>query len=143
MEEKAKDILGFLEISYLSDKDITKMSAGEAKRILIARALVHDPEALVLDEPTNNLDLRSHHHFRETLRKIAGKSKNILLVTHNLEDIIPEIDRVVLLKDGRIFKDGRKEDVLNSNNLSKLFDLPVNVYEKDGFYRASAEVFKS
>lgn len=136
MEEKAREILEFLEISYLTDKKISKMSSGESKRILIARALVHDPETLVLDEPTNNLDLRSLHRFRETLRKIAKNDKNIILVTHNLEDIIPEIDRVILLNDGKIFRDGSKDEILNNDCLSKLFSLPVEVYEKDGYYRA-------
>jgi iron complex transport system ATP-binding protein len=135
MVEKSRNILESLEILHLSDKNISKMSSGEAKRILIARALVYDPKALVLDEPTNNLDLRSHYYFRESLREITSRGKNIILVTHNIEDIIPEIDRVVLLKNGRIFRDDAKKEVLNSNNLSQLFGLPVEVYEKYGYYR--------
>ena len=136
MEERARQLLDFLEIPYLGDKDISQMSTGEARRILIARALVNDPLALVLDEPTNSLDLKSLHIFRESIRKVASSGKNIILVTHHLEEIIPEINRVILVKDGRIFRDGPKEDILNRDNLSELFGLPVDVMEGEGYYRA-------
>lgn len=136
MECIVQVVMDFLEISHLRDKTVSHMSTGEARRILIGRALVHDPLALVLDEPTNSLDLHSLHKFREVMRRIAGAGKSIILVTHDLQDIIPEIERVVLFSNGKIFMDGPKEKVLTSSNLSKLFGLSVEVQSVDGYYRA-------
>ncbi|KGK99316.1 molybdenum ABC transporter ATP-binding protein [Methanococcoides methylutens] len=135
MNEKARELLEFLGISYLSDKNMSEMSTGEARRVLIARALVHDPQTLVLDEPSNSLDMRSRHVFREALRKVASSGKNIILVTHDLEDIIPEIGRVIFLKDGKVFLDGPKEDILTAKNLSELFNMHVEVACEKGYYR--------
>ncbi|MDD4497895.1 MAG: ATP-binding cassette domain-containing protein, partial [Methanosarcinaceae archaeon] len=121
MQARALKTLDFLEISHLSDRLMSEISSGEARRVLIGRALVHDPKVLVLDEPANSLDLRGMHSFRESVRKIAASGKSIILVTHNLEDVIPEIGWVVLLRDGKILKDGPKEEVLTGENLSALF----------------------
>jgi iron complex transport system ATP-binding protein len=136
MIETVFEVMKFLELTHLRNKLISEMSTGEARRLLIARALVHDPDILVLDEPANSLDLKSHHQFREITRKIAASGKSIILVTHNLEDIIPEIRRVILIKDGKIFADGNKEEILNDNNLSKLFGIPIKVSEIDNYYHA-------
>lgn len=136
MEARAEEVLEFLEISHLADRYMCDLSTGEARRVLIGRALVHDPHALILDEPANSLDLKAIHSFRESVRKIAGSGKNIILVTHNLQDVIPEINRVVLIKEGKLFRDGRKEEVLTDANLSELFSLSVKVLEKEGYYQA-------
>lgn len=136
METRAREVLEFLEISHLTDRLMSELSSGEARRVLIGRALVHDPEALILDEPANSLDIKALHSFRETIRKIAGSGKSIVLVTHTLEDIIPEINRVILIKDGKVFMDGKKREVLTDANLSELFSLPVEVLEKKGYYQA-------
>jgi iron complex transport system ATP-binding protein len=136
MEAKAQEILAFLEVPHLADRDMAEMSSGEARRILIGRALVHDPRALILDEPTNSLDMHAAHAFRGILRKIARSGKSVILVTHHLQDIIPEMQRVILLKDGKIFKDGPKEIMLTNENLSQVFGIPVDVYRKDEYYYA-------
>lgn len=136
MKRKARQVLEFLEIAHLSDRTMTEMSSGEARRFLIARALVHKPKALILDEPTNSLDLHALHIFRKTLRKIAKSGTSIILVTQNLPDIIPEIRRVILMKGGRFVYDGPKEAALTSRNISNLFDLPVEIMGKDGYYYA-------
>ena len=136
METKATEILDFLEISHLENRLMCELSTGEARRVLIGRALVHDPYALVLDEPANSLDLRALHSFRESIRKIAGSGKSVILVTHNLQDIIPEINRIILIKEGKILRDGKKADILTDSNLSELFSLPVKVLEKGGYYQA-------
>ena len=136
MEARAREVLEFLEISHLADRLMSELSSGEARRVLIGRALVHDPETLILDEPANSLDIKALHSFRETIRKIAGSGKSIILVTHTLEDIIPEINRVILIKDGKVFMDGKKQEVLTDANLSELFSLPVEVLEKKGYYQA-------
>ncbi len=137
MEEKADLILEFLEISHLQEKSMNLLSSGEARRFLIGRALVHDPKTLILDEPTNSLDLHALHSFRTIIRKIARSGTGIILVTHNLHDIIPEISRVILMKGGRFWKDGGKEEILTDANLGGLFHIPVHVIEEGGYYYAT------
>jgi iron complex transport system ATP-binding protein len=134
MKEKAASVAGFLGIGQLTGKYASKMSPGEARKFLIARALVNDPGVLILDEPTSGLDIKAAHDFLNLLRKIASSGKNIFLITHRINEIFPEISRVVLIKDGRIFRDGIKEEVLTSKNLSALYDMEIMVRESDGFY---------
>ncbi len=134
MERKAREVMEVLEISHLAERNTDQMSSGEARRILIGRALVHDPRALVLDEPTTSLDLHATHELREILRKLAARGIGIIMVTHHLPDIIPEMRRVVLFGEGRVVCDGPKEQVLQSENLSSLFRTPVDVLERSGYY---------
>ncbi len=134
MEDKTAEILDLLEIAHLADRDMTDMSSGQARRVLIGRALVHEPRALVLDEPNNDLDPRSARRFAEILRKLARSGRSVIMVTHRLQDIIPEIGRVIMIKDGRVFRDGAKRDVLTEANLSELFSIPVEVQEKGGYW---------
>ena len=134
MERKAHEVMDLLEISHLAERNTNEMSSGEARRILIARALVHDPQALVLDEPTTSLDLRATYELREALRKLAAAGIGIIMVTHHLPDIIPEMRRVVLFRDGRVHCDGPKEQVLQAGPLGSLFGIPVEVLERGGYY---------
>ena len=135
-KEKALKVLEFLEIAHLKNRKMSVMSSGEARRFLIARALVHDPRALILDEPTNSLDLRSTRHFRSMVRKIARSGVNIVLITQTLQDIIPEITRVVLMKNGRLLEDGPKEKILTARHIGALFDMRVRISRHDGYYYA-------
>jgi len=134
MEQKASEVMDLLEIAHLADRNTDEMSSGEARRILIARALVHSPQALVLDEPTNSLDLRAQLEFREIMRKLAANGISLILVTHHLPDIIPEMQRVILIRNGRVFCDGAKEQLLRAETLSGLFGAPVEVIERQGYY---------
>jgi iron complex transport system ATP-binding protein len=134
MDRKADEILEFLEIEHLKDRPMNAMSSGESRRLLIGRALVHDPETLILDEPTNSLDLHALHTFRETIRKVARSGTGIVLVTHNLHDIIPEITRVVLMKDGRFCGDGPKEEMLTDTKIGDLFCVPLHIRKEGGYY---------
>lgn len=136
MEEKTDEILEFLEIDHLQQRPMTSLSSGEARRFLIGRALVHDPRTLIFDEPTNSLDLHSLHTFRSMLSKIAQSGTGIILVTHNLHDIIPEIRRVILMKDGRFWKDGLKTRILTDENLTELFRVPLHVLKEGGYFYA-------
>lgn len=136
MEERADQIIRFLEVGHLENRPMDAMSSGEARRFLIGRALVHAPKALILDEPANSLDLHALHTFQKTLRAVAQSGVGILMATHNLHDIIPEITRVILMKDGRIFLDGPKEEVLTDTHIGNLFCVPVNVSEEKGWYYA-------
>jgi iron complex transport system ATP-binding protein len=134
MERKTCEVMDLLEISHLAERNTNEMSSGEARRILIARALVHNPQALVLDEPTTSLDLRATWELRDVLRKLAANGISILMVTHHLPDIIPEMRRVVLIREGRVVMDGPKERVLEAGALSGLFGIPVEVLERGGYY---------
>lgn len=138
MAARADELLKFLEIEQIAEKDITDTSTGEARRVLIARALVHRPKALILDEPSNGLDPHASRKFGNSLRKIARAGKSVILVTHHLPDIIPEVSRVMMLKHGRLFADGPKQEVLTSKNLSELFAMPVEVMERNGYYHLMA-----
>ncbi len=135
MRQRAVAILERLQVAHLADRCLDEISSGEARRILIGRALVHAPLALVLDEPTNSLDVRATYELRETLRRIAHDGTTIVLVTHHLADIVPEIDRVILLKDGRVVLDGSKRDALSSESLSALYGVPVDVEERRGYFQ--------
>ncbi len=137
MEQKADEILAFLEIGHLKDRPMTSLSSGESRRLLIGRALVHNPKTLILDEPTNSLDLHALHMFRKILRKIARSGTGIILVTHNLHDIIPEITRVVLMKEGGFCGDGPAAEMLTDKKISELFSAPVHIERRDGFYYAT------
>jgi iron complex transport system ATP-binding protein len=137
MEQKADEILAFLEIDHLRDRLMTEMSSGESRRLLIGRALVHDPATLILDEPTNSLDIHALHMFRKTLRTVAKAGTGIILVTHNVHDIIPEISRVILMDKGRFVRDGDKASILNGTEIGRLFGVTVDVREDGGYYYLS------
>ena len=132
--EKTDAALARLGIAHLAARPVAQMSSGEAKRTLIARALVHDPQTLLFDEPSNALDIGAQMQLRETMRELATSGLGILLVTHHVSEIIPEIARVVLLREGRIVADGAKQDVLTSEKLSALFSVSVQIERRDGYY---------
>src|SRR5271157_3608205 len=132
--ELAEAALARLGVSHLAERAVQEMSSGEAKRVLIARALVHKPPALLFDEPCNSLDVSAQHGLRETMRSLANSGIGIVLVTHELPDVVPEIERVVLMSNGRIVADGRKEEVLQAKSLGKLFGLKVELGCRDGYY---------
>ncbi len=134
MERKADETLDRLEIGHLGGRWVDELSSGEARRILIARALVHDPKALLLDEPSNSLDIHALYELQHILRRLAQAGVTIILATHHLPEIVPEIRRVILLKEGRIYRDGAKEDVLSEEALGHLFRRPVELLHRDGFY---------
>jgi iron complex transport system ATP-binding protein len=134
MEEKVREVLDLLEIAHLADRSTNEMSSGEARRVLIGRALVHDPSALVLDEPTNSLDIRAAQGLRAILRKIAKAGASLIIATHHLPDIVPEVNRVICLKEGRVVRDGPKAEALTAGPLSELFGTEVDVQRRDGFY---------
>ncbi len=136
MVERADEVLHLLEVEHLRNKSVGHMSAGETKRILIGRALVHRPQILLLDEPSNTLDLAAQWELRHTLQRLAQQGTGILLVTHQLSDILPEIERVVLMRHGRIAADGTKSELLTASRLRELFGVDVELAERNGFYHA-------
>src|SRR5579863_3665899 len=138
VDAKQKELADFamaeLKISHLAERPVCEMSSGEARRVLIARALVHKPGALLLDEPCNSLDLAAQQGLRQTMRALANSGTAIILVTHELADIVPEIQRVVLLSRGRVVADGPKEELLRVERLAELFGVNVEMARRDGHY---------
>src|SRR6266478_8761173 len=131
---RANETLSRLGIAHLADRPVVEMSSGEAKRTLIARALVHEPRTLLFDEPSNALDIGAKMQLRETMRELARSGLGIVLVTHHVSEIIPEIERVVLLREGRVVGDGPKEELLTAERLSALFGARVQVARRDGYF---------
>jgi iron complex transport system ATP-binding protein len=132
--QMADAALAGLNISHLAERSVCEMSSGEARRVLIARALVHKPGALLFDEPCNSLDLSAQQSLRQTMRALANSGTAIILVTHELADIVPEIQRVVLLNRGRVVADGPKEEILQVERLASLFGVSVEMARRDGHY---------
>ena len=127
MRDRAVEALERMDALHLAGQLVGEMSAGEKRRILIARALVHRPRQLLLDEPSNALDLAAQRELRETLRRLASEGTGLVLVTHHLGDILPEIERVILMRQGRIVGDGPRAELLTEGRLSELFNVPVHI----------------
>jgi iron complex transport system ATP-binding protein len=136
MRERADEVLELIDGVKLVDKPVGEMSAGQQRRIMIGRALVGSSQMLLLDEPSNALDLSAQRELRALLRKLAQQGTGILLITHHIADIIPEIHRILLLREGRIIGDGPKDELLTAPILSNLFQTEVQLTERDGFHHA-------
>src|SRR5207247_10484800 len=136
MRRRAADALHRMGIAHLARRGMDAMSSGEARRVLLARALVTSPPALVLDEPTTGLDLVARHGFMERVRQIAREGTTLILITHHIDEIVPEIQRMILLRGGRILASGPKSSILTDQHLSTLFDSPIAIDEEDGYYYA-------
>jgi iron complex transport system ATP-binding protein len=134
MEEETARVMKLLEVEHLARRWTDELSSGELRRVVIGRALVHNPKALVLDEPSNSLDVRAAGELRDTLRMLASNGMSIIMVTHHLPDLIPEIQRVVLIRDGQVHREGTKEELLRDTILSELFGVPVTLGRRDGYY---------
>ncbi|MBI0583049.1 MAG: ATP-binding cassette domain-containing protein [Methanomassiliicoccus sp.] len=135
MRTKALKALSLVGSSHLASRTVSTLSSGEARRVLMARALVNEPEALILDEPMTSLDLTGKHIVREAMRALAATGRTLVMVTHDPSDIIPEMERVILMKDGQIFRDGDMSE-LNEENLGELYSVPVRLARIDDRYFA-------
>jgi len=131
---RAQAALRRMGVPHLAERPVVEMSSGEAKRTLIARALVHEPQTLLFDEPGNTLDLAGQLELREAMKEVARAGLGIVLVTHQVSEIIPEIERVLLLQKGRVLADGRKDELLTNDRLSKLFGVQVKLFREDGYF---------
>ena len=132
----ARETLEELGIEALAATPLCAMSTGQQRRCILARALVHKPHTLILDEPTAGLDFAASFDYLQRMRRLAAAGRNIIVVTHHLNEIPPEIDRVVLLQDGRIAADGRKDEVLTETRLSEVYETAIRVANIDGYYLA-------
>ena len=132
----ARATLAELGIEDLRRTPLNRMSSGQQRRCLLARALVHDPLTLILDEPTTGLDFAASFDYLQRIRDLAKAGRNIVIVTHHLNEIPPEVDRVILLQEGRVAADGCKAEVLTSEQLSAVYETSIRVAEVDGYYLA-------
>lgn len=139
MRERADEALRHAGAQHLLGRRMASLSTGEARRVLIARALVHRPRALLLDEPCAGLDLASRRRFLESLRHLARSGTTLVLVTHHIEEILPEINQVALLRDGQLVRHGDKAEVLTDAALSRTFGMPVRVQRHGDYYNAAVE----
>ncbi|MCT0224418.1 ABC transporter ATP-binding protein [Synechococcus sp. CS-1328] len=131
--QRVAELMEQMGLADLVERPYAQLSDGQRRRLLLARALVHNPEVLVLDEPTNGLDLQAKHQILAILRQLAQSGTTLLLVTHQIEAILPEISRAVLLRQGRVVDDGPAEDLLQDAPLSALFDTPLKVCTANGY----------
>lgn len=132
--ERARSIMSDLDVSDFAEVALGCMSTGQQRRCLLARALVHDPATLILDEPTTGLDLAASFDYLARIRRLIAEGRSIVLVTHHLNEIPPDIKRVVLLRAGQVIADGDKADVLNEKNLSAAYGVPIRLKRFDGYY---------
>ncbi len=138
MRERARETLAMTGALPLLQRGYAELSAGETRRVLIARALVNRPQALLLDEPSTGLDLIAREQLIATMRDLARQGITLVLVTHHIEEIIPEIERVVMLRGGKILADGSRAELLRDGPLSELFGGPIRVVEQAGRLSAFA-----
>ncbi len=141
MRASALEALDLLGAGYLRDRWVGEMSAGEKRRVMIARSLVHQPATLLLDEPSNALDLAAQRELREILRSVALGSRTrrgtgVVMVTHHLADILPEMERVIMMRHGRIFADGPKRELLQADRLRALFGVQLEIAERHGYWHS-------
>ena len=137
-DEKLKidSLVNEWELNDIIDQEFKSLSDGQKRRALLARALVHEPEILVLDEPFCNLDMKSNYILNKNINKLIEQSVNIVYITHNLESILPETNRVILIKKGMIINDGEPNKLISSEVLSDLFKISVKVINNDGYWRS-------
>ena len=134
--QAAEAILRELGIESLRDTPLESMSTGQQRRCLLGRALVHGPDTLILDEPTAGLDFAASFDYLGRIRRLARAGRNIVIVTHHLSEIPPEVDRVIVLDAGRIVADGDKGSVLDEALLSSVYGTPIRVVQVDGYFLA-------
>ena len=138
--QRADELLEQLGIGGLVDRTFGTLSEGERKRVQIARALMTDPELLLLDEPAAGLDLSGREALVRTLSELAQDryAPASVLVTHHVEEIPVGITHALLLKGGRLVAAGPVDDTLTAENLSATFDLPLALSRSDGRWAARA-----
>jgi len=134
--EKAESVMIMLGLENLRDREFKTLSTGQQRRCLLGRALVHDPDTLVLDEPTSGLDMTASFDYLARIGELAKRGRSLVLVTHHLNEIPPEIERVVILKQGIIVADGPKASVLTGEVLSDVYEANICVTRIDGHYLA-------
>ncbi len=132
---KAEQLIQQVGMQDYCQQMYQRLSTGQKRRLLLARALVHEPRALIFDEPSNGLDISASHELLKMMRTWCQTGHTLMLATHHVDEIVPEIERVILIKQGQVVADGLKEDVLTSEQLSQLYDIPLQLQQHNGWYR--------
>ena len=135
--DTARKHLEFMGIEHLAPARFVTVSTGEQRRCLLARALIHNPEYLILDEPTSGLDIKATHQYLEMMSKLIAAGKKIVLVTHHLHEVLPEIDWFVFLKSGELVAQGERKELLTDKKISNLFEIPIHIEQKNGRFTAN------
>jgi iron complex transport system ATP-binding protein len=143
MKLNALHWLSYFGMDERSAQTVQTMSTGERRRVLLARAMVLQPKALVFDEPTSGLDLVARSRFLDSMQRLAEQGTQIILVTHHLEELIPCLQRVILLKGGRIFLDAQASQEISSSTISSLFDHPIDVFRREDGFLATKHSFEA
>ncbi len=125
-----------LDLLHLKDKMFQHMSSGQQRRLILARALIHHPKTVIFDEPTSSLDLQGCFQVLNDMRQLAAEGTSVIIATHHLHEIIPEIDRVVFIREGEVVADGPKAELLTAERISDLYDTAVQMVKQDGYYQA-------
>ena len=136
---KIENLIKDWELDKIINNEFNSLSDGQKRRALLARALVYEPDFLVLDEPFCNLDIKSNFILNNNLNNLIGKSINILYVTHSLESILAKTNRVILIKEGKIIKEGDPKEIIKSKIISDLFQIPVKIIKQDKYWRCIPE----
>lgn len=139
-ERRARRVLGEWKLDHLADRTFGTLSDGEQKRVQIARAVMTDPELLLLDEPTASLDLGAREELLGLLGGYAQAPTTpaMVMVTHHVEEIPVGFTHVLLLRDGAVVAAGPVEETLTAQNLSDTFGMPIALSVEDGRYAARA-----
>lgn len=135
METKVIEVAEAVGVHHLLERDMKTLSTGQQRRVLIGRSLIHNPEVLVFDEPCSGLDPQAMYEVRQTIERLAQAEKTIILVTHQIEDIMPSFSRVIMIKDGAILCDADKTAALTTDRLTELFGFPLTLHERNGRYQ--------
>ena len=133
--KKVQNLISELGLGDIDARSFGQLSDGERRRLLIARAMINEPEVLILDEPTNGLDLKARHQLLKCIRSLCKGKTTIILITHRVEDIVKEIERIIFLKKGEIILDGATNDLLQSEPLGKLYETPLEIVFANGYYQ--------
>ena len=133
--QRVEAVLSQLDIQALADRAFGELSSGQQRRLLLGRALVNAPAHLILDEPTSGLDLSATFQNLQTMRELIRSGHTLVLVTHHIHEIPPEVTRVVMLNQGKVWADGKKTEMLTESRLSSLYGVDVRLVESAGWYQ--------
>jgi len=134
--ERADHVLGKLGMGKFRNSQLNEMSTGQQRRCLLGRALVHEPDTLIFDEPIAGLDIAASFAYLGYIRALTTSGHSIVIVTHHLNEIPPEVDRIIMLKDGIVVADGGKADTLTAKLLTEVYETPIQVANMAGHFLA-------
>ena len=121
-----------MSLTKLSQKYFAHLSEGEKQIVLIARALIKNPEILILDEPIANLDLKSKFYVIDHINELNKLNSKIICVTHDISMITEIFNRIIMLKDRMIIADGTQSETINNKNINNLFDINIEIIKDKG-----------